>query len=65
MHLSSHFVPNISVGPQVLKDLKKRVGPSYFDCHLMVTDPLKWLEAFQKAGADSITFHYEAVKEGN
>ncbi|MDR3253801.1 MAG: ribulose-phosphate 3-epimerase, partial [Endomicrobium sp.] len=56
--MDGHFVPNISIGPVVVKSLRKATT-LFFDVHLMITNPEKyWLE-FQKAGANSITFHYE------
>lgn len=58
--MDGHFVPNISFGPDVLKGMMKTC-PLYMDVHLMVTDPEKWLPAFQKAGAANITFHTEAL----
>lgn len=59
--MDGHFVPNISLGPVVYKDLKGKVD-IIFDVHLMITDPLKYAKDFVVAGADYITFHYEAVE---
>ncbi len=53
------FVPNISVGPGVLKSLSKAV-PAFYDVHLMITDPKKYINEFALAGADMITFHVES-----
>lgn len=53
------FVPNISLGPGMIAPLRK-VCPIVFDVHLMIVDPIRYVEAFAKAGADIITFHYEA-----
>ena len=53
------FVPNISLGPGMIASLRK-VCPIVFDVHLMIVDPIRYVEAFAKAGADIITFHYEA-----
>lgn len=58
--MDGHFVPNITLGPTVYKHLRPHVE-MVFDVHLMITDPLKYIEDFVKAGADIITFHYEAV----
>ena len=58
--MDGHFVPNISLGPVVVKGLKG-VTNQILDTHLMITDPLKYAEAFIKAGSDYITFHIEAV----
>ncbi len=60
-----HFVEPITVGPIVLKsiqDLVHREG-GVFDCHLMVDDPEHHFDALQSAGADSVTFHLEAVED--
>ena len=58
--MDGHFVPNITIGPLVVKPLKGKVD-MVFDCHLMISDPKKYTEAFALAGADIITFHYEAL----
>ena len=60
--MDGHFVPNITIGAPVVKDLKK-YSNLVFDCHLMISEPQKYVESFVKAGADIITFHYEATKE--
>ena len=57
--MDGHFVPNLSFGPQLIKDLRKRTS-LLFDVHLMLTDPDKYVDSFIKAGADSITFHVES-----
>ena len=53
------FVPNITIGPAVVASLKKSVKIP-LDCHLMIVEPDRHLEAFAKAGADRITVHQEA-----
>lgn len=58
--MDGHFVPNISFGPCVYKNLKGKIN-NIFDVHLMISDPLKYLDDHVKAGADIITFHLEAV----
>ena len=60
--MDGHFVPNITVGVPVVESLKK-VASVPLDVHLMIENPEKYIEAFAKAGADIITFHYEAVAE--
>ncbi|MFA7010670.1 MAG: ribulose-phosphate 3-epimerase [Bacilli bacterium] len=60
--MDGHFVPNITMGPVVYKDLKGKVD-IVFDVHLMIMDPLKYAKDFVAAGADYITFHYEAVED--
>ena len=53
------FVPNISFGPSLLKDMKAEV-PLYFDVHLMLIDPLPYVDVFAKNGASGITVHAES-----
>lgn len=57
--MDGHFVPNITIGPGVVKDLRRHTSLP-FDCHLMLTDPLHYIEPFAKAGADRIAVHIEA-----
>ena len=57
--MDGHFVPNISFGPQVLADLRPRTR-LYFDTHLMLLHPDRYIEAFARAGAQRITVHVEA-----
>jgi ribulose-phosphate 3-epimerase len=56
--MDGHFVPNLTIGPPVVKSLRK-YSDKFFDCHLMMTEPGKYLEAFAKAGADGCTVHVE------
>jgi ribulose-phosphate 3-epimerase len=56
--MDGHFVPNISIGPPVLQSLRQ-YSQRFFDCHLMISDPARYLEAFKKAGADGCTVHVE------
>ncbi len=56
--MDGHFVPNLSIGPPVVKALRQ-VTDLTLDCHLMMTNPGEYLEAFRKAGADSCTVHVE------
>ncbi len=58
--MDGHFVDNISFGIPVLASLKKAMPEAVFDVHLMVTDPLKFIEPFAEAGAAWLTFHCEA-----
>ncbi|MCQ2789178.1 MAG: ribulose-phosphate 3-epimerase [bacterium] len=60
--MDGHFVPNITIGVPVVKSLKK-VPNVPLDLHLMIENPEKYVEAFRNAGADIITFHYEAVSD--
>ena len=56
--MDGHFVPNLSYGVPVLKSIRHCCSIP-FDVHLMITDPLKYIDAFADAGADHITFHEE------
>ena len=60
--MDGHFVPNITIGVPVVKSLKK-ITNLLLDVHLMIENPDKYTEPFAKAGADILTFHYEAVSE--
>ena len=57
--MDGHFVPNITIGPDVVKALRP-LSKKWFDVHLMIAPCDPYLEAFAKAGADSITIHVEA-----
>ncbi|MFM8236936.1 MAG: ribulose-phosphate 3-epimerase [Actinomycetota bacterium] len=56
--MDGHYVPNLSIGPPVVKSLRKHTD-LFFDCHLMIDNPGTLLEAFAEAGADGITVHVE------
>ena len=58
--MDGHFVPNITMGPPVVKSLK-RVSRLPLDVHLMIEQPDRFIEAFVAAGAASVTVHVEAV----
>ena len=60
--MDGHFVPNITFGACVIKNIKSKCN-LLMDVHLMIDDPYKYSIDFVKAGADIVTFHYEAVKE--
>ena len=60
--MDGHFVPNISFGYSILGDVKK-ITKLFLDVHLMISDPLKYLDEFVKNGADLITFHYECYED--
>ncbi|MDR3344092.1 MAG: ribulose-phosphate 3-epimerase [Oscillospiraceae bacterium] len=57
--MDGHFVPNISFGAPVIAALRP-LSRLFFDVHLMISEPLRYLEDFAEAGADSITFHTES-----
>ncbi len=56
--MDGHFVPNLTLGAPVIKCIKKATTVP-FDVHLMISDPLKYIDDFCNAGADIITFHTE------
>jgi len=56
--MDGHFVPNLTIGPPVVESLRRHSG-LFFDCHLMMTNPGDYLEAFRDAGADGCTVHVE------
>lgn len=57
--MDGHFVPNITIGPPVVKALRKTTRIP-FDCHLMISEPQRYIDAFLDAGADMISVHFEA-----
>ncbi|ORX46183.1 hypothetical protein BCR36DRAFT_332124 [Piromyces finnis] len=58
--MDGHFVPNITIGAPVIKSFKATRPHAFLDCHLMVSEPEKWVDDFADAGADMFTFHIEA-----
>ena len=56
--MDGHFVPNVTIGPPVVASLRRH-SSLFFDCHLMMTDPGRYLDAFARAGADGCTVHVE------
>lgn len=54
------FVPNISIGVPVVKSLRRALPGAFLDVHLMITEPVRYAEAFCRAGADLLMFHVEA-----
>ncbi|HKV38314.1 MAG TPA: ribulose-phosphate 3-epimerase [Blastocatellia bacterium] len=62
--MDGHFVPNITIGPMIVKAVR-RATRLPLDCHLMITDPDRYLEEFCRAGADMISVHVEAVPHLN
>jgi ribulose-phosphate 3-epimerase len=61
--MDAHFVPNLTLGPPVVASLRRHTG-LYFDCHLMMTDPGRYLPDFKEAGADGCTVHVEVGGTG-
>ena len=62
--MDGHFVPNLSLGVPVVESLRKATD-LFLDTHLMITDPLRYIEPFAKAGADLLTFHLESNSDPN
>ena len=62
--MDGHFVPNLTIGPMVVQAIRPLTALP-LDCHLMVSEPQNWVEAFAKAGADCITVHSEAAPHLN
>ena len=60
--MDGHFVPNISFGVPVLASISK-CHQMINDVHIMISEPKKYIEKFAEAGADIITFHYEACED--
>jgi ribulose-phosphate 3-epimerase len=59
--MDGHFVPNITLGPPVVKSLRKATRLP-LDCHLMIENPDEYIPAFADAGADWVSVHYEACR---
>lgn len=60
--MDGQFVPNITFGPKFVEDIRKR-SDLFFDTHLMIVEPIRYIEHFAKAGSDCITVHYEACSD--
>lgn len=59
--MDGHFVPNITIGPPVVRSLRKATNLP-LDCHLMIENPDEYIPAFADAGADWVSVHYEACR---
>ena len=60
--MDGHFVPNISIGPPVVKSIRKATD-MFLDCHLMISNPSDYVESFASSGADLISFHIESESD--
>ena len=60
--MDGHFVPNLTIGPEVIKKLRPLTKKT-FDVHLMISPVDNFIKDFSNAGADIITFHPEATKD--
>jgi len=59
--MDGHFVPNLTMGPDMVRAVRRSCPGAFLDVHLMVTDPWKFAEKFVEAGADHLTFHVEPL----
>ena len=60
--MDGHFVPNFSIGPPVVKSIRKATD-MFLDCHLMISNPYDYVESFASSGADLISFHIESESD--
>ncbi|RKZ26526.1 ribulose-phosphate 3-epimerase, partial [bacterium] len=60
--MDGHFVPNLTFGPMIVKAIRKLTRLP-LDAHLMIENPEKWVDRFIEAGADWISFHFEACRD--
>ncbi len=62
--MDGHFVPNLTIGPPVIRSLRQATG-LLLDVHLMIEEPERWVDAYAEAGADLISFHLEAARHAH
>src|SRR2546421_12612158 len=61
--MDGHFVPNLTMGPDLCRCLRKAFPQVFLDVHLMVSDPAMFVQPFAQAGASNFTFHIEVVPD--
>src|ERR1051326_3884403 len=59
--MDGHFVPNLTIGPPVVESVRK-ITRAHLDVHLMIESPERYVEGFVRAGANSVSVHYEAAR---
>jgi ribulose-phosphate 3-epimerase len=62
--MDGHFVPNLTMGPDMVRAVRRACPGAFLDVHLMVTDPWLYAQSFVTAGADHLTFHVEVLPPG-
>ncbi|MBX9737019.1 MAG: ribulose-phosphate 3-epimerase [Phycisphaerales bacterium] len=62
--MDGHFVPNLTMGPDLCRGVRKHLPDAFLDVHLMVTDPEMFIKPFAEAGANHLTFHAEVIPAG-
>ena len=63
--MDGQFVPNITIGVPVVKSIRRAFPDAFLDVHLMIAEPVRYVDAFCKAGASHLTFHVEADEPAN